>query len=114
MTPRVPASIDEYLAAIPSEPSRRALERLRELIREVAPDAQEVISYGLPGFKRGKSAIWIGAFKKHCSLFAGHHVAEFEDRLAGYKISKGTIQFPPNRPLDDDLVKEIVAARLRA
>lgn len=111
MKREVPVSVDEYLAQV-SPVARTALLKLRAIIREVLPDAQEVISYGIPTFKFNKTMVAYAAFKNHCSFFPGHTVAEFKDALKGYKTSKGTIQFTPDKPLPASLVKAIVKARL--
>ena len=107
-----PTSIDEYLASVSSEDARTSLSMLRAIIREIAPDAEETISYGMPAFKLNGPFIWFAAYKNHCSLFAGHNVAEFADDLKAYKTSKGTIQFRPDKPLPESLVRAIVEARL--
>ena len=77
------------------------------------PDAVEVISYGIPAFKRKRILVWFAAFAKHCSLFpTGRVIEDFKDELAGFTISKGTIQFPLDKPLPTALIKKIVKARI--
>ena len=105
-------SIEEYLGHIESPNARAALLALRATIRDEAPDAEEVISYGLPAFKQNGILVWYAAFKNHCSLFAGTLVADFADELKDYKTSKGTIQFTPDHPLPEPLVRAIVRARM--
>ena len=76
-------------------------------------EATETISYGIPAFKYKKVAVWYAAFANHCSLFPTAAVIEvFKDELKGFPISKGTIQFPTDKPLPDALVKKMVKARL--
>ncbi|MBS1718571.1 MAG: DUF1801 domain-containing protein [Armatimonadetes bacterium] len=104
--------VDEYIAAAPSPAARETLAKLRKLISETAPEAQETMSYRIPTFKFHGFLVSIAAFKNHCSLFPGHTVADFTDRLKGYKLSKGTIQFPHDKPPPDELVKDIVRARM--
>lgn len=107
-------TVEEYLDSVP-EPARAKLTQLRALIRAAVPaEATEVISYGIPVFKYKGSLVAYAAFAKHCSLFPmnGTLVAEFADDLQGYKTSKGTIQFPLDRPLPKALVRRIVKARL--
>ena len=107
-----PPTVDDYLARVLSDDARVSLARLREIIHEEIPQAQEVISYGMPAFKLKGPVVWFGAFKNHCSFFAGYTVGEFADELKGYKTSKGTIQFSPGKPLPESLVRAIVRARL--
>jgi uncharacterized protein YdhG (YjbR/CyaY superfamily) len=113
---KVPAkSVDEYLARVP-EPARSTLQHIRAVIRSVVPaEATEVISYGIPMFKYNGMLVGYAAFKNHCSLFpTGSSVLDqFEKELRGYRTSKGTIQFPPDRALPDRLVKKLVKARVQ-
>jgi uncharacterized protein YdhG (YjbR/CyaY superfamily) len=107
------ASVDEYLAGIEPESFRKALLSLREVLRSELPDADEVINYGIPTFKvNGRNVIHYAGFKKHLTLFPGGIVSDFADRLAGYKTSKGGIQFTPEHPLPEDLVREITQVAL--
>ncbi len=105
-------SVDAYLEDVASPEARAALEHLRRVIREAAPDAEECIAYGIPSYKQGGYLVGFAAFKNHCSFFPGAVVAEFAPLLAGYKLAKGTVQFQPGNPLADDLVRHIVAVRL--
>ncbi len=111
MRPKPAKSVDDYLAAVESDSARDALLRLRNIIRDEAPDAEEVISYGIPTYKLNKAMMSYAAFKNHCSFFPGYTVQEFADQLKAYKISKGTIQFTPENPLPEALVRAIVRAR---
>ena len=86
--------------------------RMRAIIREEAPEAQELISYGMPGYKLNGPLVYIAAFKKHVSLFPAGKVADFEDQLGGYKTSKGTIQFPLGQPLPEELIRSLVRGRV--
>ena len=106
-------SVVEYLAQVP-EPARSTLETMREAIRAVVPEGStEVISYGIPAFKHKKVLVWYAAFAKHCSLFPTSTVIEqFKDELKGYTISKGTIQFPVDRPMPGELVRKMVMANV--
>ena len=106
-------NIDEYLARVP-EPGRGTLQRVRAAIRSAAPaGTTEVISYGIPAFKNKGVLVWFAAFSKHCSLFPTAAIIEkFKNELKGYEISKGTIQFPLNKPLPAGLVKKMVKARV--
>ena len=88
---------------------------MRAVIRSVVPpEATEAISYGIPAFKYKGMLVWFAAFSKHCSLFPGSSViGAFQKELNGFSISKGTIQFPIDKPLPTALVKKLVKARVR-
>lgn len=109
-----PRNVDEYLARV-SEPARSTLNKMRAVIRSVVPrEATETISYGIPAFKHKGVLVWFAAFSKHCSLFPTAAVIEkFKKDLKDFTISKGTIQFPIDKPLPTALVKKLVKARVR-
>ena len=90
------------------------MRKIRATIRSAAPDeATEVISYGIPAFKHNEVLIWYAAFAKHCSLFPTVAIIEkFKDELKGCTLSKGTIQFPTDKPLSAALIKKMVKARV--
>jgi uncharacterized protein YdhG (YjbR/CyaY superfamily) len=107
-------AVNAYLAATPSE-ARKALEKVRKAIIAAAPDAEEGISYRVPAFRLdGRPLVCYAAFKEHCSLFPMSsavmraHAAELE----AYETSRGTIRFPPDKPLSSALVKKLVRARI--
>jgi len=110
-----PKDVEEYLAGVP-EPARSTLNRVRATIRSVVPkETTEAISYGMPTFKyRGKGLVAIAAFKQHCSLFpmSGAVIEKFKDELEGFHTSKGTLQFPADKPLSATLMKKIIKARM--
>jgi uncharacterized protein YdhG (YjbR/CyaY superfamily) len=107
------ATIDEYLAGVPDD-KRAALERLRQQIRAAVPDATETISYGLPTFKLdGRWFVAFGVAKKHCSFYAGGAPLEaLADELRDYRLWKGTINFPADRPLPAELVTKLIEVRI--
>jgi uncharacterized protein YdhG (YjbR/CyaY superfamily) len=108
-----PKTIDDYLAGVP-EPAHSTLQKVRAAIRSALPPAAtETISYKIPAFKHSEVVIWFAAFANHCSLFpTGRIIEMFKDDLKPYTLSKGTIQFPIDKPLPAPLVKKMVKARL--
>jgi uncharacterized protein YdhG (YjbR/CyaY superfamily) len=108
------AEVDAYLAKVP-EPARTTLEKLRATIRSVVPpETTEALSYGIPAFRYKGGLVAYAAFKKHCSFFPmqASLIDEMKDELKNYRTSKGTLQFPPNKPLPVPLVKKMVKARI--
>jgi uncharacterized protein YdhG (YjbR/CyaY superfamily) len=108
-----PETIDDYLASLDGD-QRAALEKLRRAIRAAAPKAEECISYRLPTFRQGKMLVAFGATASHCAfyLLSSTVLGAFEDELAAYDTSKGTIRFPAAAPLPVTLVRKLVRARL--
>ena len=110
----VSKNIDEYLADVP-EPARTTLNKIRATIRSAVPsEATETISYRIPTFNYKGGLVAFAAFSKHCSLFPMSYavIREFNQELKDYHTSKGTIQFPVDKPLPAVLVKKMVKARI--
>jgi uncharacterized protein YdhG (YjbR/CyaY superfamily) len=107
------STVDEYLAGVP-EPARTTLNKVRSVIRSVAPpEATEGISYGIPTFKYKGMLASFAAFSDHCSLFPGAGTTiEFKNELKNFQTSKGTIRFAPNRPLPIALLRKLVKSRI--
>ncbi len=106
--------VDAYLRGV-EEPKRSTLEELRRSILEVLPDAEQVISYGVPAFRvRGKTIAGFAAFKDHLSYlpFSGSVLAALADDLGGYTMTKSALHFPIDRPLPKALVEKLIAVRL--
>jgi uncharacterized protein YdhG (YjbR/CyaY superfamily) len=110
-----PTTVDEYLATLPDD-RREAMSVLRRTIRAAAPDATEVITYKMPGFKaNGTFLVSYDAFKHHYSLFPASQVVvnALGDDIRPYLAGRGTIRFPAGKPIPVDLVTRVVEARLR-
>ncbi|QNL48091.1 DUF1801 domain-containing protein [Olivibacter sp. SDN3] len=107
-------TIDEYHNAFPMEVQER-MQKIRKVIREVVPEAEEVISYQIPAFKYKKGyLIYYSAYTKHISLSSPWSEAllkEFEPELKKLKVTKSAIQLPSRDELPLDLIKRIVAFR---
>jgi uncharacterized protein YdhG (YjbR/CyaY superfamily) len=109
------AEIDAYLDRL-DEPKRSTLSRLRRDILAVIPDAEQCISYAVPGFKvAGKTVAGFAAFKNHLSYLphSGSVFPELGEELAGYAKSSGALRFPVDQPLPGELVEKLIATRLR-
>jgi uncharacterized protein YdhG (YjbR/CyaY superfamily) len=105
-------SVDDYITAMPAA-TRSKLQILRKTIRQTAPEAEEVISYNMPAFKWNGMLVWYGAHTAHIGLYPkAAAITAFKEELAGYKTSKGAIQFPIEKPIPTALVKKIVKFRL--
>jgi uncharacterized protein YdhG (YjbR/CyaY superfamily) len=113
MSKKKPATITAYLAALSAD-KRAALNGLRKAIKAAAPRAEECISYQIPAFRLdGRMLVWFGAATSHCSFFPGAYpIAACKRDLKAYKTSKGTIRFPPDKPLPAALVRKLVKARI--
>jgi len=106
-------TIDEYIASF-SPDVQVILQQVRQAVHKAAPQAQEVISYSMPAFKQDNILVWFAAFKNHIGFFPKVSAIEaFRDKLSDYKTSKGTLQFPLNKPMPIKLIEEIVRFRIK-
>ena len=109
------SSMDEYLATLAPE-QRAALEHVRTVVRELVPEAAEGRSYGVPAFiVGGRPLLGLAAAKAgHLSVYPFSPAAldTVRERLEGFELSKGTVRFTAERPLPDDVLADLVRARL--
>lgn len=106
--PARPASVEEYLAAVPPK-DRAALQRLRRTIRAVAPDATEVVSYAMPAFRvPGGVIAWYAWFPHHLSLFIRPNVTDKVAAAKPYRGTKSALHFSAEKPLPARLVAKLV------
>jgi uncharacterized protein YdhG (YjbR/CyaY superfamily) len=111
-TVAVPKNIDEYITTFPAE-TQTLLETLRAIIKKVAPDAVEVISYQMPAFKLFGMLVYFAAYQHHIGFYPGAScVVAFAEDLKNYKTSKGTVQFPLDKALPIDIIAKMVQFRV--
>ena len=106
--------IDEYIKTFPAE-RQIVLQKIREIIKSEVPEAEEAIRYGMPTFRlNGKNLIHFAAFKNHYGIYPTPNViTEFKKELYEYTTSKGAIQFPIDKPVPYDLIKNIIVFRIK-
>jgi uncharacterized protein YdhG (YjbR/CyaY superfamily) len=107
-------AIESYFAKA-SEPARNMLAQIRELVWSIIPaEAEEIFSYGIPGFQYKGRLLWYGAFKKHCGFYPGSPplLQSLAEELKGFKTARGSVQLPLDKPLPVALVKKIVRLRV--
>jgi uncharacterized protein YdhG (YjbR/CyaY superfamily) len=109
-------TVTEYLEGV-SEANRSILERIVGIARELAPDAEEGISYGMPALLvDGKGFLSVHETTKHLALypFSGQILPEMSEELGGYSWSPGTLRFSADNPVPDSVVRRILETRLAA
>jgi len=107
-----PNDIDAYISGYP-EGIRKLLQEIRDTIKKAAPQAEEVISYGMPAFRQSGMLVWFAAFKNHIGFYPiPSGIEAFKDELSAFKGTKGSIHFPLDKPLPVDLISRIVSFRL--
>jgi uncharacterized protein YdhG (YjbR/CyaY superfamily) len=106
------SNIDEYIALFPEE-IQEILIKIRQVIKENAPEASEKISYQMPTFYLNGNLIHFAAFKHHIGLYpTPTGIDAFKEELSKYKGAKGSVQFPLDQPIPYDLIKRIVLYRV--
>jgi len=106
--------VDEYIKTFPVE-VQSILKIIRSIIFNVAPQANESISYGMPAYKtNGKPLVYFAAYKKHIGLYATPSAhTSFAKELETYKQGKGSVQFSINQPIPYALIERIVEFKLK-
>jgi uncharacterized protein YdhG (YjbR/CyaY superfamily) len=108
------STVDEYVASFPRD-VQDVLEKMRQTVHQVAPGAEETIAYQMPAFRLdGKSLVYFAAFKDHIGFYPLPSGTEaFKKELSAYKGGKGSVRFPLGKSIPYDLVKKIVAFRVK-
>jgi uncharacterized protein YdhG (YjbR/CyaY superfamily) len=113
------AEVDEYLDKQDAA-ARETLQVVRERILEIMPEAEECISYGMPGFKlkfgkKMKAFAGIAAFKNHLSYFphSGRTSTTLADQLADYELIPSGLQFKRGEPLPIDVIRMLIETRIQ-
>ena len=105
-------AIDSYIASFPEE-TRKLLQQVRITISNVAPEAKETISYGMPTFTLKGNLVHFAAFKNHIGFYpTPSGIEAFKKELSVYEGAKGSVQFPLAKPIPFDLISKIVEFRV--
>lgn len=108
-------TVNQYIAAFSGETKKKLIE-LRKIITTSAPKAEEKISYGMVGYKyMGKPLVYFGGYKNHIGFYGASSTffKAYAKELEGFKTSKGTVQFPLDKPLPVSLIKKLVKERVK-
>lgn len=104
--------IDLYIQKFP-EPIQNRLKVLRKIIRELAPEATEKISYHMPAFFLERNLVYYAAHTNHIGMYPGAKAVEtHKQELSDFNYAKGSIQFPNDKPLPSDLIRKIIRYKL--
>jgi uncharacterized protein YdhG (YjbR/CyaY superfamily) len=109
---KVYLSVDEYISSFPA-PVQKKLTELRNVVKELVPQAEEKISYQMPAFYFYGNLVWFAGYAKHIGFYPGASaIHAFQSELSKYKSAKGSVQFPLGEPLPLELIKKIVKFRV--
>lgn len=113
MISKKPTTVDEYIASFPKE-TQVILQQVRTCILKAAPKAEEVIAYGMPGYKLNGPLVYFAGYKGHIGFYAtpsGHDA--FQKELSKYKMGKGSVQFPIEEKIPLTLITKMVKYRVK-
>lgn len=106
-----PETVDIYIQGFQPEVQER-LNEIRSLIKQLAPNARESISYGMPAYSLNSPLVYFAGYKSHVGLYATPVTHEaFKEELKKYKTGKGSVQFPLNEPLPVSLITRMIEYR---
>ena len=106
-----PTTVDEYIFQFP-ENVQQILIRIRAVIKETVPEAEEKISYGMAGYYLNGGLIWFGGYKKHIGIYPRTAGMVAIKEVTTYKGTKGSVHFPLDEPMPYDLIRKIVEIRV--
>lgn len=110
---KLPVTIDEYISSFPEDVQHKLTE-LDETVRKTAPEAIPKISYRMPSYTYKGMLLYFAAFRNHIGFYPfTSAIQAFSKELSGYKCSKGTVQFPIDKPLPLDLIERMTEFRVK-
>lgn len=105
-------TVDDYIKQSPVE-VQDTLQKLRVIIKDAAPEAEETISYQMPAFSLNGILVYFGVWKNHIGFYpTSSGMNAFKEELSHYKRTKGSIHFPLSKPLPNELISKIVKFRV--
>ena len=111
--PATPSTIDEYTSTFSPE-VQAILQKIRQVVRSAAPDAEETISYKIPAYKLYGVLVYFAAFKNHIGFYPPiKGDAQLEKAVASYANEKGNLRFPLAEPIPYDLIKRLTKFRVK-
>lgn len=112
-TGQSPQDIDEYIANFPKD-TQAILQKIRQIIKTAAPDAQETINYQMPTFTLNGNLVHFAAFEKHIGFYpTPTGIEKFKKEIDKYKNAKGSVQFPLDQPIPYELIRKITEFRVQ-
>ena len=105
--------VDTYISGFPKD-TQKLLKQVRATIKKVAPQAEEVISYGMPAYKLNGPLLYFAGYKNHIGFYPmPSAVVAFKKQISDYKWAKGSVQFPFDKPLPLELIEKITRFRVK-
>ena len=106
-------TVDEYLSTFPNA-TQLKLQQVRAIIKKYAPLAKELISYNMPAFSYNGILVYYAGYKNHIGFYpTASGIAAFKNELGSYDWAKGSVQFPLDKPIPEELIGRIVNFRVK-
>jgi uncharacterized protein YdhG (YjbR/CyaY superfamily) len=107
-----PTTVDEYIVQYP-EAVQDILARIRAVVTETAPEAEEKISYGMAGYYLNGGLVWFGAWKRHIGFYPWTtEMGVAIEGMSAYSGTKGSVHFPLDQPVPYEIIRKIVEFRV--
>ena len=109
----LPKNVDDYIASFPDD-LQKILQQIRQTIRKAAPQAEEIINYGVPTFTLHGNLVHFAGFKNHVGFYpTPSGIDKFKEELSKYEGAKGSVKFPLDKPMPLGLIRKIVKFRVK-
>jgi uncharacterized protein YdhG (YjbR/CyaY superfamily) len=106
------STIESYIGTFPQS-TQEVLWKIHHFIKELVPEAEVLVSYGIPTFKLHGNLVHYGGYKNHIGFYPGPSgIEKFKEQLCAFKGAKGSVQFPLNEEIPFALIEEIVKFRV--
>ncbi len=108
-------TVDEYINSLPDR-TKEELTKLRAMIKNLVPDTNESMSYGMPGYKlNNKPLVYFAGWKDHIGFYpTPSGIEALETELKPYKTGKGTLQFSLTKPIPWDIIEKVIKNRIKS
>jgi uncharacterized protein YdhG (YjbR/CyaY superfamily) len=109
----MPNDVDSYIISSPRD-AMVILNKIRRIVRKVAPMAEEKISYKMPYFGCKGRLLYMAAHKDHVGLYImPAAIRAHKSELKGFKTTTGGVQLPYGKPIPSPLIEKMVKENLR-
>lgn len=108
-------TVNEYIDGF-TDPGRALLDELRTLANEAAPEASEAIKWGNAAWVHPSETILfvIAGYAKHANFtFTPSTREAFHAELTGFATGKGSVKLPYTQPPPVELLRRMIAYRVR-
>ncbi|USN54579.1 MAG: DUF1801 domain-containing protein [Candidatus Peribacteria bacterium] len=106
-------TIDSYIEQFPPE-TQAILQKVRQLVHQLIPDATETFKYQIPTFQvQKKNFVHMAGYQHHIGFYPTPTViSAFIEQLEHYKHAKGSVQFPLSQDIPYKLIQDMLLYRL--